>query len=90
MKNEYAKDINISRHDFVRRTFWKVNVLRIILIKIKSMQKDPQRLGLIKKSSYLKSYRVFISKRQKLRKAELFKSLDISRDTQTCPLVTQC
>lgn len=66
MKNEYAKDINISRHDFVRRTFWKVNVLRIILIKIKSMQKDLQRLGLINKSSYLKSYRVFISKRQRL------------------------
>lgn len=54
MKNEYAKDINISRHDFVGRTFWKVNVLRIILIKIKSMQKDPQGLGLINKSFYLK------------------------------------
>lgn len=50
MKNEYAKDINISRHDFVRTSFWKVNVLRIIFIKIKNMQKDPQRLGLINKS----------------------------------------
>lgn len=41
------------------------------------MQKDPQRVGLINKSFYLKSYRVFIPERQRGLTSEFNKAREL-------------
>ena len=45
MKNEYAKDINISRHDFFGRTFWKVKCAQDYFNKNKKYAERSPRVG---------------------------------------------